>query len=539
MRSKIFLTLSFLPLFISLFFFPQRNFSEEKISKREVPVVGGTYRRPLEFNPKSFDPALSIDMYSTTVIQQIFDGLVQFDKNLNVVPATAKSWKISPDGLTYTFYLREGVKFHNGREVTAKDFVYSFTRIVDPESKSSSFDFFTRILGAKEFIDRKANVVKGLIALDKYTIKIILSEPYAPFLSILAIKGVKVVPKEEVEKSGIHFGKSPVGTGPFKFVSMREGEEIVLEANRDYFDGRPYLDKIVFKIFHGSPRERILKEFKEGSLEESFIPPEEIEDIVKGKQYPFLQKPLLSLRFYALNLLSKPLDNKKLRKAINFAIDKESIISEIHKNQFHLAKTILPPGMPGHDPRKDLYPYDETRAKRYLAEAGYGKDKDDPPLEIWCASKSDAAQRELNEIKSQLNKIGIQSNIHYETNWPNFISMVEANRTPVHIHAWYADFPDPDNFLGTLFHSRSRYNYTAYNNPEVDHLLDRAKAERDYLKRMEMYRKIEEIILEDAPIVPMVNHLFQTVYQNYVKGIEVNALGGPYIPMKKIWLRKK
>jgi peptide/nickel transport system substrate-binding protein/oligopeptide transport system substrate-binding protein len=117
--------------------------------------------------------------------------------------------------------------------------------------------------------------------------------------------------------------------------------------------------------------------------------------------------------------------------------------------------------------------------------------------------------------------------------------MVEANRAPVHIHAWYADFPDPDNFLGTLFHSRSRYNYTAYNNPEVDHLLDRAKAERDYLKRMEMYRKIEEIILEDAPIVPMVNHLFQTVYQNYVKGIEVNALGGPYIPMKKIWLRKK
>src|SRR4030042_5084347 len=151
MRSKIFLTLSFLPLFISLFFFPQRIFSEEKISKREVPVVGGTYRRPLEFNPKSFDPALSIDMYSTTVIQQIFDGLVQFDKNLNVVPATAKSWKISPDGLTYTFYLREGVKFHNGREVTAKDFVYSFTRIIDPETRSPAANFLDRVVGFQEF----------------------------------------------------------------------------------------------------------------------------------------------------------------------------------------------------------------------------------------------------------------------------------------------------------------------------------------------------------------------------------------------------
>ena len=155
-------------------------------------------------------------MYSVTVIQQVFDGLVQFDKDLNIIPAIAKSWKISPDGLTYTFYLREGVKFHNGREVTAKDFVYSFTRILDPETKSSSSDFFDRILGAKEFMDRKAKEVKGLIAEDKYTLKIILSEPYAPFISILAMKGAKVVPREEIEKSGIDFGKSPVGTGPFQ-----------------------------------------------------------------------------------------------------------------------------------------------------------------------------------------------------------------------------------------------------------------------------------------------------------------------------------
>ena len=539
MRSKIFLAGVFFCVSISLFLFSQDIFSKEKGDKTEIPGAGGIYRRPLEFSPKTLDPALSIDMYSTTVIQQIFDGLVQFDKDLNVIPAIAKSWKISPDGLTYTFYLREGVKFHNGREVTAQDFVYSFTRIIDPESKSSTFDFFARILGAKEFIDKKANGVKGLIALDKYTIKIVLSEPYAPFLSILAMKGAKVVPKEEVERLGLHFGKSPVGTGPFKFVSMREGEEIVLEANKDCFEGSPYLDKIVFKIFHGAPREKILKEFKEGNLDESFIPPEEIEDMMKGKQYPFLQKPLLSLRFYALNLLSKPLDNKKLRKAINFAIDKGSIISEIHKNQFHLARTILPPGMPGHDPKKNLYPYDEMRAKRYLAEAGYGKVKEVPPLEIWCASKSEAAQGELNEIKSQLNKIGIPSDINFETNWPNFISMIRANSAPVHIHAWYADFPDPDNFLGTLFHSQSRYNYTAYRNPEVDRLLDQARAERDYMKRMEMYRRIEDIVLEDAPIVPMVNHLFQMVYQPYVKGVEVNALGGPYIPMKKIWLKKR
>ena len=514
--------------------------SGQKVIKFEdKPIWGGTYRRPLEFNPQTLDPALSLDMYSTTMIQQVFDGLVQFDKDLNVIPAIAKSWKISPDGLIYTFYMREDIKFHNGREVNAKDFVYSFTRVLDPNTKSHSSDFFTRILGAQEYIDQKAKAVKGISALDKYTIRIILSKPYAPFINILAMKGAKVVPREEIEKVGASFGKYPVGTGPFKFVSMKEGEEIVLEANPSYFEGKPYLDKLIFKIFPGALRERILQEFKDGNLEESFIPPEEIETVVKEKQYIFLQKPTLSLRLYGFNLLSNPLDNKKLRKAINFAIDKTSIISEIHKNQFNLAKNILPPGMPGYDPMKDPYPYNQRQAVKLLSEAGFPKGKGLQPLEIWSASKSEAAERELNEIKSQLSEIGIQATVHFETNWPNFVSLLTTNKAPIFLRAWYADFPDPDNFLGILFHSKSKYNYMNYNNPEVDRLLDRAKTERDYLKRMEIYRKAEEIVLEDAPIIPIVNNLFQMAYQPYVRGIEVNALGGPYIPMKKIWLKKE
>jgi peptide/nickel transport system substrate-binding protein/oligopeptide transport system substrate-binding protein len=410
--------------------------------------------------------------------------------------------------------------------------------MIDPQTKSSATDFFTRILGAKDFIEKKEVEVKGLISLDRYTLKIMLSEPYAPFLSILAMKGAKVVPREDVEKTRVDFGRAPVGTGPFKLTSMKEGEEIILEANSDYFEGRPYLDKIVFRIFHGTPRERILKEFKEGGLEESFIPPDDLENTARQKTYLFVQKPTLSLRFYGLNTALNPLENKNLRRAINFATDKKFIISELHKNQFNLAKNILPPGMPGHDPKRDVYPYDERKAKKELINAGYLKGKNIPTLEIWSGSKSEAAQKELNEIQSQLKKVGIMASINFEVNWPAYESILRANKAPVFIYAWYADFPDPDNFLGTLFHSKSRYNYTSYHNPEVDRLLDQARAERDYLKRIEMYRKIEEMIMEDAPIVPMVNHLFQMVYQPYVRGVEVSALGGPYIPMKKIWLKK-
>lgn len=531
----IFLCLYFLASFLV---FILSHYSLAEVKGKEELIQGGFYRRPLEFMPRTLDPALTTDIYSVAIIHQLCDGLVQFDKNLNIIPAIAKSWKISPDGLTYTFFLREGVKFHNEREVTANDFVYSFSRIIDPKNKSIAANLLEKVSGFKEFQDGKANFVKGFKSVDKYIFEIKLSEPFYPFISALGTIHFKVVPKEEVEKPSSAFAKAPIGTGPFKFLSMKEKEEIILEANLNYFEGRPYLDKIIFKIFHGAPREKILMEFKEGGLEESFIPPEEVEDMFKEKRYLFIQKPILSLRYYGFNFLSKPLDNKNLRKAINFAIDKKSIISEIHKNQFHLAKGVLPLGMPGYDPMKEPYSFDETKAKKFLSKAGYPEGRNIPILEIWSASKSEAAQKELNGIQSQLRKIGIRTNINFETDWPNFVSMLRTNKTPVFIHAWYADFPDPDNFLGTLFYSDSKYNFTGYHNLAVDQLLDQARTERDYLKRMGMYRKIEETVLEDAPIVPMVNHLFQMVYQPYVRGVEVNALGGPYIPMKKIWLKK-
>jgi peptide/nickel transport system substrate-binding protein/oligopeptide transport system substrate-binding protein len=513
-------------------------FSHDGWAEAKDPVQGGTYRRPLEFMPRTLDPAFATDIYSITIIQQVFEGLVQFDKDLNVIPAIAKSWKISHDGLTYTFTLREGVKFHSGKNVTAQDVVYSFTRIADPSTKSPAAHLLEKVLGFKEFQEGVANSIKGFRTIRRHVFEIKLSEPFTPFLSALGTFHFKVVPKDEVERASPIFSKNPVGAGPFKFVSMKEGEEILLEANANYFEGRPYLDKIVFKIFPGAPRERILKEFRDGSLEESFIPPLEIENISKEKRTLFFQKPLLSLRFYGLHTRSKPVDNKKLRKALNFAVDKKFIISHLHQNQFHLAKGILPPGMSGYDPKRDPYPYDENRAKELLAGAGYQKGQS-VPLELWSATRSEAAQKELNEIKSQWDKVGIQANVNYETNWPNFESMLRANKAPAFILAWYADFPDPDNLFTNLFHSKGRINYMAYTNPEVDRLIDAARTERDYLKRMDLYRKVEEMILKDAPIVPMVNHLYQVVVQPYVRGLELNALGGPYIPMKKVWLNKE
>jgi oligopeptide transport system substrate-binding protein len=512
---------------------------ERVANPEEKPVLGGTYRRPLEFMPKTLDPAFSIDIYAVTVIQQLFDGLVQFDKDLNVTPAIAKSWKISADGLTYTFYLREGVRFHNGREVTSIDFVYSFTRIIDPKTKSPAANFLDRVLGFKQFQDGRTRHVRGLHSTGKYTLEVKLSEPYSPLLSILGMNKFKVLPKEEVEKSGINFGRSPVGTGPFRFVSMEEGKEIMLEANPDYFEGKPFLNKIIFKIFHGTPYEDIFRNFVEGKLEETAgIPFKEFRDPSKFKNFYIIRKPMLSLRFYGMQVKTKPFDNKKVRQAINLAIHKEQIDKEAFQGMDHMTDRILPLGMPGSSPVKVPYPYNPKRAKELLSEAGYPGGKGVPPIEFWSASRADITQKELEVVKSNLANVGIDLQIRTETNWKKFEEMMSSYKTPMFRYAWYADFPDPDNFLGILFHSKSQYNYMAYDNPEVDRLLDRAREERDYLRRMQMYRKVEEIVLEDAPIVPTINHIFQQAYQPNVRGVEVNALGGPYIPMKKIWLWK-
>ena len=523
-----------IPLFCQLL--SLHSFAQEK--EKEIPKRGGVYRRPLEFSPKTFDPALCADMYAVIIIQQVFDGLVQFDKDLNVIPAIADSWRISTDGLIYSFSLRKGVKFHNGREVTAKDFVYSFTRIIDPDTQSTSSDFFARILGAREFMDRKAKAVKGLADPDPYTLKITLSEPYTPFMSILAMKGAKVVPREEVEKSEVQFGKTPVGTGPFRFVSMKEGEEIVLESNPFYFEGRPFLDKIIFKIFHGSPMEEILRVFRSGDLEDSPVPFQKSAELTESKQYTILQKPILSLRFYGLNCQFGPLKNKNVRKAINFSVPKEEVGREVLKGMANLTDRIIPLGMPGYRPGKPASGYQPSKARQLLREAGYPEGKGLPLIDFWSAARSDWVVKELDLMKSTLSENGIPLKIQYETQWPKFQELLSTKKAPMFMYAWYADFPDPDNFLGTLFHSRSRYNYTAYSNSEVDRLIDQAKTERDYLKRMQMYRTIEERVLEDAPIVPMVNHLFQWAFQPYVKGIELSPLGGAYIPIKKIWLSK-
>jgi peptide/nickel transport system substrate-binding protein/oligopeptide transport system substrate-binding protein len=465
----------------------------------------------------------------------VFNGLVQFDANLNVVPCIAKSWEASRDGLVWTFHLRQGVKFHHGREVQADDFVYTFTRILDPRTASPRVWLFARVQGAQRFRAGEAESVEGLQALDAYTLRITLSQPYAPFINLLGMTQAQVLPREEVERLGAEFGRRPVGTGPFRFVNWVAGEEITLEANESYFEGRPFLDRLHYRIMP-NPQDTLAK-FEQGALEDVDLTGQEGTPLSSDARFRFVRKPLLATLFLGLDTRHGPLSNRKVRQAISYAINREAISSSVRQNRHVQAHGILPLGMPGSNPDLAGYTYDPSRARQLLAEAGYPEGKDLPPLELWTSATSAGSRQENEMIKKDLERLGLKVELQQVKEWKQYKVQV-LGKLPGAMYrvSWFADFPDPDNFLFPLFHSQSPDNYANYSNSEVDRLLEQARSEGDYLKRIQLYRQAEALIMADAPVVNLVYYTFETLFQPYVQGIELNALGERYIPMHKIWL---
>jgi oligopeptide transport system substrate-binding protein len=502
---------------------------------------GGTYRRMLTQNPPTLDPAFMTDVFSRAVVTQLFDGLVQFDAHLHPIPAIAEFWEASQDRRTWTFSLRHGVKFHHGREVTADDFVYSFTRLLKAAKPGPLTDLLRRIQGAGEVISGQTTGVQGLQAVERYTLQIVLEEPFAPLLAVLGLGNAAVVPREVVEQQGEHFARAPVGTGPFRFVRWEPDQEIVLQANEQYYEGRPFLDAVVFKI--GGAFEKNFAEFLKGNLEEALIPSEKTDEVGTDPQYQKyqrLRKPTLSLLYIGFNTQHKPFDDKRVRQAFNYAVNKEAIVRDITKMGSLPATGALPPGMPGHDPDLRGYDYNPAKAKQLLAEAGYPNGTGLPVVQLWTSSKAASAKEELAAYQKYLAEIGVQLELRFEHDWPTYLKMLEQGKLPMFRLSWSSRIPDPDDALWHLLHSKSQIvsNFMFYHNPHVDALLEQARQALDLTQRIALYREVEQLVMADAPWITQHYHVFQHLYQPYVKGMEVSLLGDWAVLMKKIWFEK-
>jgi peptide/nickel transport system substrate-binding protein/oligopeptide transport system substrate-binding protein len=377
-------------------------------------------------------------------------------------------------------------------------------------------------------------MLEGLQAVDRYTVQMTLSEPYAPFVSLLGLPHLSIIAREEVERLGDDFATAPVGTGPFRMVHWARGSEIVVEANEHYFRGRPALDRIRFVIFPGNVLSDMIQVFERGELEESPIPLERRHELLKSNYYKFVRKPLLSIRYLGFNLNQPPFDRLEVRQAFNHAIDKARLNQAIQGDRYVVAGGILPPGMPGHNPEVQGYKYNPAMAKQLLAQAGYPDGKGLAPVTLSSSVKSAEIRMESDMVQQYLADIGVQVELQDFSDWPSFQRALQQGHVQMFRYGWYADYPDPDHFLYFLFHSHSKDNYFHYRNPQVDELLDEARRETDDLRRVKLYREAERLILNDAPGIMLLHHTYERLFQPYVEGVEVSALGEWYIPMWKI-----
>jgi peptide/nickel transport system substrate-binding protein/oligopeptide transport system substrate-binding protein len=332
-----------------------------------------------------------------------------------------------------------------------------------------------------------------------------------------------------------------VGTGPFTFVRWAPNQEIVLEANEHYYEGRPFLDSIVFKIVVGSQWEARFAEFLRGHLEETVIPSgkrDEVRAEPRYRQYQHVRKPTLGLLYLGFNTRMPPFDDRRVRQAFNYAVNKEAIVREITRTGGILAAGALPLGMPGYDPELQGYTYDPATAKRLLADAGYPDGAGFPAVQLWSVDKAESTKAELAAYQRYLAEVGVQVDIHFAPDWPTYRAMLEQGKLPMFRLVWYPDIPDPDNFLSPLLHSTSPTNRTFYRNPRVDKLLEQARKELDEAQRITLYYEVERLVMNDAPWITQHQPVLEYLYQPYVQGVEVNLLGQRSLPMKKIWFKK-
>ena len=475
---------------------------------------GGTMIVTYKDDISTLDPAIGYDWQNWSMIKALFNGLMDYEAGTyNLEPDLAKSFTISPDGKIYTFKLREDVKFHNGRKLTAEDIKFSIERAINPKTQSPGQGFFWSIKGFDEMVAGKTTQLSGMTVIDPYTLKIELSRPDATFLHVMAINFAFAVPKEEVEKYGQDFGKHPVGTGAFKMKEWKLGQNVVYERNPDYYKtGLPRLDKIVFEV--GQEPTVALLRLQRGEVDilGDGIPPARFLQVKNDPQNAdlIIEGGQLHTGYVSMNVRIKPFDNKKVRQAVNMAINKERICKIIN-NRAVPANQPLPPAMPGYDKEYKGYAFDPAKAKALMAEAGL---PDGFTTELY-ANNTDPNPRIAQAIQRDLAEIGITAEIKTLAQSTVIAAGGEEDQAPMIWSggmAWIADFPDPSNFYGPILGCggavRGGWNWAWYCNDKLDELAAKADAMSDpavKAEREDLWRSIFVRLMDDAPWAPVFN----------------------------------
>ena len=476
--------------------------------------------------PITLDPAISADMSSHTYITQIFSGLVRLDGELNIVPDIAESWEESLDGKTYTFHLRQGVKFHNGREVKAADFKYSWERACDPGTGSgTAATYLGDIVGAKDMLAGEAGGISGVVVIDEYTLEITIDAPKAYFLNKLAYPTAFVVDRDNVE-SGQSWWQEPNGTGPFKLREWRPGQQLILQRSQIYYGELAKLEQIVFRFLAFSP----MALYETGQTDVAPVSVNYI-DQVSDETNPLHQElavmPELSLYYIGFNTAEPPFDDIYVRRAFCHAVDKEHIVKVMLRDMISEADGILPLGMPGYDEALEGADYDVEQAKGLIAASKYGDVSNLPPITLTVDGYGNSIPAYLGAIIQQWQEnLGVEVSVR-QLETENFLYDLKEEKDEMFMLGWVADYPDPHNFLDILFYTGSENNIFEYSNPTLDTLLDKAAIEQDTAARLIMYQQAEQLVVDDAPCLPLFHGANYILVKPHVKNYELSPLGIP------------
>lgn len=540
---------------------------------------GGIFVSNETENIRSLDPVGINDVVSHHVAHQIYDLLVDLDTNLQLIPMLAKSWEISPDGLTYTFHLRNDVVFHDnpcfpggkGRKMIAEDVRYSLNRVLDPRTGSLGFDFYKNyVVGAKEFNEEvtkatsegrepKIKDAAGYIAVNDTTFQIKLTKPFAPFIYYTCLGFAYVIPKEAVEKYGKDFFQNPVGTGPFVFEKWTPDLEINMKKNPNYWDRDaagnqiPYLDGVKFRFIKDLSQQ--LLEFKNGNLDDSYRIPNELfktivnEDKTLTPEYSkFIvqRKTSLSTQYYGFLITSKTFEDPKVRQAFNYAIDREKILKYVLQGSATdpAIYGMVPPVMPNYNAKKIKgYSFDLPKAKELMSQAGYPDGKGFPVVTLNINEGGGRNTQIAEAIQDMLKEIGVTVKLQL-LQFAQHLDNIDAGRSDFYRLGWNADYPDPETFLN-LFYGKnvpanpkdvSPINSFRYKNPKFDELFEKAIATTDIAERNRLYEEAEQLAVNDAVVLFIYYDEDWRLIQPYVRGYALDPMHR--VNMRFTWLDK-
>ncbi|MEH7884763.1 ABC transporter substrate-binding protein [Bacillus sp. JJ1609] len=445
----------------------------------------------------SLDPAITTEGEAFKVTKNIYETLIEFgEQDTEIKPGLAESWEESPDGLKHTLKLRKGVKFHDGTDFNAEAVVFNFERW--KAGNKEQFYYYNSQFG---------DVIKEVKAVDEYTVEFTLNRILAPFNKNLAMSPFGIASPEAVKKYGDKFLENPVGTGPFKFKEWKRNDKVTLVKNENYWDkGLPKLDEVIFRVIpENSAR---LNALNTGEVD--IIDGVNFSDVESIESNPDLQtffRPSLNVAYLGLNNERGPLKDKKVRQALNYAVDKKSLIDAFYAGAAEPAKNPMPKTVAGYNDEVDGYEYNPEKAKELLKEAGFENGFE---MELWAMPVARPympdGKKVAEALQADFAKIGVKAKIvSYE--WATYLEKARVGEADSFLLGWTGDNGDADNFLYVLLDQDNidSNNYARYKNQEVHDLFIQAQSTNDQAEREKLYKEAQLLIKEDAPWIPLVH----------------------------------